>query len=107
MAIAVTAKAKQPLSQTELANAVGVETPTMVSMLDRLERDGLLQRLPAPTDRRIKLVAVTDAGRALHDKLRVEANAYRREVLAGVDAAALKQATLLLEQLRDTLEAAL
>ena len=106
MAVAVAAKSDQPLSQTELANAVGVEAPTMVPMLDRLVRDGLVQRLPSATDRRIKLVALTDAGRALYDKLKAEANAYRKEVLAGVDPAALKQATLLLEQLRDTLETA-
>ena len=107
MAIAMTAKSATPMSQTELANAVGVEAPTMVPMLDRLVRDGLVERQPSPTDRRIKLVALTDAGRALYDKLRAEANAYRKDVLAGIDAAELKQATLLLEKLRDTLEAAL
>ena len=107
MAIAMAAKSAQPLSQTELANAVGVEAPTMVPMLDRLVRDGLVQRVPSPTDRRIKLVTLTDAGRALYDKLRAEATAYRHEVLAGVDAATLKQATLLLEKLRDKMEAAL
>jgi MarR family transcriptional regulator for hemolysin len=104
MAIAMIAKAEQPLSQTELANAVGVETPTMVPMLDRLVRDGLVERLPSPTDRRIKLVALTANGRTVYDKLHAEANAYRQEVLARLDPKALKQATELLEQLRDTLE---
>lgn len=106
MAIAMAAKSATPMSQTELASAVGVEAPTMVPMLDRLVRDGLVERQPSPTDRRIKLVALTDAGRALYEKFRIEADAYRHDVLTGITASELKQATLLLEKLRDALEAA-
>jgi len=104
--IAVVAKAGKPMSQTELANAVGVEGATMVTMLDRLVRDGLVGRQPSTTDRRIKLVSLTQAGLALYGKVRVEADAYRRELLAGIDNAALKQATLLLERIHEVAEAA-
>jgi len=106
MTIAVVAKAGKPMSQTELANAVGVEGATMVTMLDRLERDDLVDRQPSTTDRRIKLISLTDAGLSLYVKVRAESDAYRQELLAGVDKAALEQATLLLEQIHERVEAA-
>ncbi|GHF47938.1 DNA-binding MarR family transcriptional regulator [Amycolatopsis bartoniae] len=41
--------------------------PTSVTnIVDRLERDGLVKRVPHPTDRRTTLVEITDDGRARH-----------------------------------------
>ena len=41
--------------------------PTSVTnIVDRLERDGLVKRMPHPTDRRTTLVEITDEGRARH-----------------------------------------
>jgi MarR family transcriptional regulator for hemolysin len=63
MTIAMVAKCGEALSQRALADLVGVEGPSMVSMLDRLERDGFVTRTPSPHDRRVKLVQLTDSGR--------------------------------------------
>ena len=104
MTVAIVAKAKAPLSQSELAQKVGVEGATMVAMLDRLASAGLIERVPSETDRRIKRVALTPAGLDLYDKVRVEANAVRKQLLAGVDAKAMLVATELLEQLQDVLD---
>ena len=62
MAIAVIAKSGQPMSQTELAHKLGVEDPTMVSMIDRLVKAGFVVREPSQTDRRVKLVVLTRKG---------------------------------------------
>ncbi|MCC9604556.1 MarR family transcriptional regulator [Blastopirellula sp. JC732] len=45
------------LSQVELADRMGVEPPSLVAILDRMERDGLIQRQPCPKDRRIRRIA--------------------------------------------------
>lgn len=46
------------------------KSPSHVSrVIDRAERDGLVKRLPDPTDRRAHLVTLTDAGRAVVDEL--------------------------------------
>jgi MarR family transcriptional regulator for hemolysin len=100
MTIAMIAKAREPLSQRALADLVGVEGPSMVSMLDRLERDGLVERVASSTDRRVKLVQLTDAGARVFAEVKKEANAFRAALLDGVDAGELAVATRLLERLR-------
>ncbi|GAA3677845.1 MULTISPECIES: MarR family winged helix-turn-helix transcriptional regulator [Acetobacter] len=49
------------LSQKELAKWAKVEQPTMAQMLSRMERDGLVQRVPDPQDKRSSLISLTDA----------------------------------------------
>lgn len=50
------------LTQTELAQAVGLDKTTMVVTIDELERAGLAKRLPSAEDRRARVIAVTKAG---------------------------------------------
>jgi DNA-binding MarR family transcriptional regulator len=58
---------RRPLSMKELATAMGIDPPNATTVVDDLERLGLVERRPHPTDRRAKLVEATDAGRALAD----------------------------------------
>jgi MarR family transcriptional regulator for hemolysin len=107
MTIAIVAKSSEPLSQRALADQVGVEGPSMVSMLDRLERDGFVVRSPSPLDRRVKLVQLTDAGRRVFDEVWREGTSVRAELLDGIDPQALAAATELLELLRARIEGSL
>lgn len=50
------------LSQRELAEHMGIEGPTMVRHLDRLEGEGLIERRRDPRDRRVTRITVTQAG---------------------------------------------
>ena len=106
MTIATTAKARSPLSQSELAERLGVEGATMVAMVDRLVKAGFVVREPSTTDRRVKRVLLTTAGNLLYDKVRTEAAAFRKELLANVDPKKLLLATELLEGLEGIIEAA-
>jgi DNA-binding MarR family transcriptional regulator len=58
-------------SQRELADLMRIEPPTLVRHLDKLADEGLVERQPDPSDRRILRVVVTPAGRKrlaqLHD----------------------------------------
>lgn len=107
MAIATIAKSAEALSQIELANRLGVEGATVVSLVDRLVKAELVVRQPSETDRRIKHVVLTEAGQALYASVRTVADAYRKEMLAGVDRARLQAATDLLEELQARVEASL
>jgi MarR family transcriptional regulator for hemolysin len=104
LTIAVAAKASEPLSQSELADRLAVEGASMVAMIDRLVKAGLVVRVPSATDRRIKRVVLTPAGTVLYDRVRAEAAAFRAELLANIDAKKLLAATSLLESLQEAIE---
>ncbi|MGD9645708.1 MAG: MarR family winged helix-turn-helix transcriptional regulator [Pirellulales bacterium] len=48
------------MSQTELAEKMGIEAPTLVGVLDRMERDGWIARVPSEVDRRKKMIRATE-----------------------------------------------
>lgn len=100
MAIAMIAKADKPMSQTELAQSLNVEDPTMVSMIDRLAKAGFIVRVPSETDRRVKLIELTETGMQLYGKVKTEADAFRAEFLAQIDPQKLLAATEVLETLQ-------
>ena len=104
MTIAVAAKARWPLSQSELADRLAVEGATMVAMVDRLVKAGLVVREPSTTDRRIKRVVLTEAGNQLYGKVKAEAAAFSKELLANIDSKKLLVATELLETLQGIIE---
>ena len=104
MTIAVAAKARGPLSQSELADRLAVEGATMVAMVDRLVKAGFVIREPSTTDRRVKRVVLTAAGTRLYDKVREEAAAFRKELLAHIDPKKLIVATELLETLQGIID---
>ncbi len=55
-------------TQIELARIVGLDKTTMVATLDELQAAGLAERRPSPSDRRARIIAVTEAGeRAARD----------------------------------------
>lgn len=105
MTVAMAAKADSPLSQSELADRLGIEGATMVAMVDRLVSAGLVSREASTTDRRVKRVVLTRAGLDLYEKVKNEAAALRRELLADVDPKKLLAATELLELLQAKIDA--
>src|ERR1700719_959963 len=106
MTIAVAAKARTPLSQSELADRLAGEGATMVAMVDRLVKAGLVRREPSTADRRIKRVVVTEAGYRLFDTVKTEAAAVRKELLSTLDPKKLEAATDVLEALQGMIESA-
>jgi MarR family transcriptional regulator for hemolysin len=107
LTIAVAANAREPLSQSELADKLAVEGATMVAMVDRLVKAGLVKREPSTADRRIKRVVVTEAGYRLFEAVSKEAAAVRRELLSQLDPKKLEAATDVLEALQRMIETAI
>lgn len=58
-----------PAPVGELVRVFGLKQSTFTSLLDRLERAGLVRREPNPEDRRSLLVHITDRGRELTSRL--------------------------------------
>lgn len=73
--------------QTPIAEAMGVDPMTLVAFLDRLEGLGLVVRCPDPTDRRAKVIRLTETSAPVVAKIRQVAEAVRNEALEGLDEA--------------------
>jgi MarR family transcriptional regulator, transcriptional regulator for hemolysin len=73
------------LSQAELADRMRIEAPTLAGILDRMERDGWVERRPAPDDRRRKLVRATPQVDPVWAKIVQCARAMRARAVAGID----------------------
>lgn len=72
--------------QTVLAERMGIEAMTLSGFLDRLEARGLIERRPDPTDRRAKLVTLTDKADDVLERVQTVAAALRAEVSQVVSA---------------------
>lgn len=60
--------AEDGLTQKQLLDRVGIEQATMANTLSRMQRDGLVERRPHPSDRRAQLVFLTDRAKSLEEK---------------------------------------
>src|SRR5580658_9929160 len=103
MTIAVASKARTPLSQSELADRLGVEGATMVAMVDRLAKAGFVVRQTSKSDRRVKRVILTESGQRLYDTVRAVADGVRKQLLSHIGSNDLALATELLETLHEVL----
>jgi MarR family transcriptional regulator for hemolysin len=89
------------LTQRALAERMGIEGPTLVRLLDNLERGGLLERRPSPTDRRANTLHLTTKARPLLKTINRIADEIRAEMCEGIDEGALAAARVVLEQVAD------
>ncbi|KTD16234.1 MarR family winged helix-turn-helix transcriptional regulator [Legionella jordanis] len=71
---------QEGLSQAEMSKRIGIEQPTAVRTLDRMERDGFIFRTPSPSDRRLYLIYPTE--KALKVKIHMDACAQTLNELA-------------------------
>jgi len=58
--IGILALVKDGMTQKEIANRIGIEAPTIVPIIDKLEEQGIVLRTPDPNDRRNNLIFLTD-----------------------------------------------
>jgi DNA-binding MarR family transcriptional regulator len=78
--------AERPRRITELATREGVSQPGITLLINRLETRGWVGRAADADDRRVVLVQLTPAGRAVFDRLRAEYRALLHEEMATLPA---------------------
>jgi MarR family transcriptional regulator for hemolysin len=89
--------------QKELAAALGIEGPSLVRLLDGLERRGLIERRESDADRRVRGIHLTETGRELEKRVAKISALIQRRLLAQVTPADLE----VCERLFRTIETAL
>jgi len=72
------------LSQQELCNRTFRDKPSITRLIDNLEKQHLVNRMPSTTDRRINLVALTDKAKDMQQLTIDLANQTMNEALIGV-----------------------
>jgi DNA-binding MarR family transcriptional regulator len=78
---------REPMSQLQVAQTLGIDRTTMVALLDTLERKGIVARHPDPSDRRRNVVELTEQGEAVVDAAETLRRQVEEEFLAPVGAA--------------------
>jgi MarR family transcriptional regulator, transcriptional regulator for hemolysin len=76
----------------ELAQSMGIEAATLVRLVDHMEKERLLKRCGSETDRRVKHLRLSEAGRSVVENIRSYAAELRKEVLAGLSQSEIKTA---------------
>jgi DNA-binding MarR family transcriptional regulator len=85
-AVLIAIDEQAPSSQHDIAQRMGVDRTTMVTLVDELEGKGLVERRPDPRDRRKNVVALTEAGRATVQGATRAADEAERRFLAPLSA---------------------
>lgn len=92
------------LTQKVLAESVGVEGPTLVGLLDRLERNVWIERGVCEEDRRAKRVVLTPKAEKARAAVRKIASGLRRDILAEIDETRVQQCMAVLGEIKQRLE---
>ncbi|MCQ8781348.1 MarR family winged helix-turn-helix transcriptional regulator [Mangrovibrevibacter kandeliae] len=86
--------------QAALAERMGIEPMTVSAFLDKLEMKGLVERQVDPSDRRAKIVVVTQQAAVIFDEIRPVVLAMYERMVAGIDDADLDTALDVLTRIR-------
>jgi MarR family transcriptional regulator, transcriptional regulator for hemolysin len=92
-------KANPQANQREIAEAIGVSEATLTHHLNGMDADGLITRRRLPSNRRVHLVELTDAGEATFIRLRTAAVAFDRRLRRGIADDETQQLRHLLDRL--------
>lgn len=92
------------LTQRELCERVQIEQPTMANTLQRMERDGLIERVPDPSDGRRALVMLTERARKLENDLTAAAQEVNAKAISGLDHSDVATAMRIISHMIENME---
>jgi DNA-binding MarR family transcriptional regulator len=96
----VLAEQESAISATRLVELLGLGRTAMTSVVDRLERNGWVDRRPSPVDRRTADLVLTDTGQELVENIRPVLQSLAEQYFAGFRPRELDRLTADLNRLR-------
>ena len=99
VAVAAIARNETPLSQSELAQELGIENATLVPLINRLVEQQLVERVLTDQDKRKRLLVATEQGMALYHQVKTVADDLREEILSVISPEEQAQTRRVLEKL--------
>ncbi|GHE68341.1 MarR family winged helix-turn-helix transcriptional regulator [Streptomyces spiralis] len=101
-ALRMLARAEQPLRMRDLSEMAGIAARTTTTIVDSLERDGLVERVRHPRDRRAFLLRLTDEGLRCHREAEEIDRVALAEATAALTAEDRERLRALLARIRET-----
>lgn len=95
-------RADGPRTQTEIAEYLDIESPTLVRQLDRLAADGWIERKSCPGDRRARHIVLTPRARKVCAQIDAVAMEARGQLLADISPTELKACLDILRRVQAT-----
>ncbi len=92
------------LSQSELAERMRIEPPTLVALLDRMEQEGWISRCCCPEDRRKKVVRPCPAAEPVWAKIVAAARRVRARATRGMSPSEVETLKRLLRKVQENLQ---
>jgi MarR family transcriptional regulator for hemolysin len=92
------------LTQAEIAERLGIEEPSLVTLLHRLENEGWIIRRSSLHDRRCKMVFLGRRAQRVISQINAAAEKLRHELLENVSAADLRACMRVLTQIYEKAE---
>jgi DNA-binding MarR family transcriptional regulator len=99
LAVLLVLAGREPASQQQAAQRLGIDRTTMVAMLDKLEGKGLVARHPDTDDRRRNVVELTDTGQDTLRRAATASDEAERALLAPLSPQAAQQLRISLQAL--------
>ena len=96
--------AEEALTQAEIAARLGVEEPTVVNLLHRLEKESWITRRSSPQDRRCKMVLLGRRAQRVITAISATAAKLRHELLADIPSGELETCMRVLRRIRERAE---
>ncbi|MEY9871186.1 DNA-binding MarR family transcriptional regulator [Streptacidiphilus sp. MAP12-33] len=100
-ALRMLAREGVPLRMRDLSDMLGVAARTTTTLVDGLERDGLVERVRHPDDRRAFLLSLTDTGRSHHAAAEAEDARALAAATGSLSPAEREQLRALLARIRE------
>lgn len=96
-------RSETPQTMSELSRQLMVSNGNATGVIDRLQRDGLVQRLNSVDDRRVQYISLTKAGRMAFKKMAAAHETWITELMSGLKKSEVKQFNERLSQLKNTI----
>jgi len=94
----------EDISISSLSAKTSLANTTLTSMLDRMENSGLIVRKPDPTDRRSRLIALTDKAKALQHDYELVSQQMNERYYIGFSESEIRQFEAYLQRVLENLE---
>ncbi|MDP9840016.1 MarR family transcriptional regulator for hemolysin [Neorhizobium huautlense] len=97
-------RASAPMRQKDLAEALFLDSSSVVRLLDALQASGFIERREHPEDRRVKTIILTDAAHEVLTKVNQVASEVRYQVLSGLTDEELEVASRVMRNISAALD---